>query len=354
MGKSTLSQTARYLNESGYTLKRWKQGGGLYKRLSHFTIDNLHKILRNKTYIGIKTFKDGEKRGEAKAAWEGIIDVDLFNRVQDKLRKNYRRKKSHTKTRYPYILSGITYCLSCGDVMCGKSAHGNGGKIGYYEHSWATKRESTLTKKTFKCSPHRVLAKKLEPLIIEKVEDLIFDEIFSKYLFEKLKVKSKKSGVGHEINSLKAKIYGISSQVDALVERLSELPQGLSAGSIYKQMKSLEERKALIESNLEQMLVKDIKIDYTVNLDEYDKFLKTFRESFMNAGPELKSKIIQRLVHKIEVGDNSVVIHYNVDKRNLSLKNTKAPDIKSEAFSNSNNFYRVGSNSLTNGGPGGT
>jgi site-specific DNA recombinase len=348
--KETLSQTARFLNEAGYTLKRWKQGGGRYKRLSHFTVDNLHKILKNKTYIGIKTFKDGDKIGEVKAAWDGIVDIDLFNRVQDKLKRNYRRKKSHSKTRYPYLLSGITYCLKCGDVMCGKSAHGNGGKIGYYEHSWATKRESTLTKKTFKCSPHRVLAKKLEPLVIEKVEELLFNETFSKHLFEKLKLKNENTGVGSEVNSLKSKLYGISSQVDALVERLSELPKGVSARPIYKQMKSLEERKSLIESNLEQMLVEDNKTDYTVNLDEYSKFIKSFRKSFFVASPEVKSKIIQRLVHKIEVGDKSVVLHYNVDKRNLGLKNTKAPDVKSEAFCSSNNFYRVGSNSLTTGG----
>jgi hypothetical protein len=86
-------------------------------------------------------------------------------------------------------------------------------------------------------------------------------------------------------------------------------------------------------------------------LDEYSKFIKSFRKSFFVASPEVKSKIIQRLVHKIEVGDKSVVLHYNVDKRNLGLKNTKAPDVKSEAFCSSNNFYRVGSNSLTTGGP---
>jgi hypothetical protein len=55
--------------------------------------------------------------------------------------------------------------MTCGDHMPGKSATGRNGKIPYYEHSWATKRESCLTKKTFKCDPTRVQAKKAEALV---------------------------------------------------------------------------------------------------------------------------------------------------------------------------------------------
>lgn len=42
----------------------------------------------------------------------------------------------------PYSLSGST----SGSHMPRMSATGNGGKVGYYEHSWATKRDSTLSK----------------------------------------------------------------------------------------------------------------------------------------------------------------------------------------------------------------
>lgn len=123
--------------------------------------------------------------------------------------------------------------------MCRKSAHGNGGKIGHYEHSWATKKNSTLTKKTFKCSPHRILAKKLEPLVIEKVEELIFGHELAKSLFEKIKDKDSELSSKKEVDSLKAQIYGINSQIDALAERLSELPKELSAAPIYKQTKGV-------------------------------------------------------------------------------------------------------------------
>lgn len=351
--KESLSQTARHLNDSGHKLRRFKQGGGKYQRLSHFTVDNLHKMLTNKIYIGVKTFKDGDSTGEAKAVWEPIIDEEVFKRVQFKLKSNFRKKKPHSKSRYPYLLSGITYCLNCGDTMCGKSAHGNGGKIGYYEHSWVTKRNSTLTKKTFKCSPHRVLAKKLEPLVIEKVEELIFGDELTKSLFEKIKDKNNELSSKKEVDSLKAQIYGINSQIDALAERLSELPKELSAAPIYKQMKGLEDRKLETENQFEVLMLSDLEIDYKSNLKDFTAFSTSLREVWLTATPEVRSKIIQRLIHKIEVGEDSVVVHFNVDKRNLGPK-TKKPSKKEGFLKKSNFFYHNGSNSLTNGAAGET
>ena len=346
--KETLSQTARYLNDQGHKIRRWKQGGGRYKRLSHFSVDNLHKILKNKAYIGIKVFKDDDKQGESKAVWEPIVYVDIFNRVQNKLKDNYRKKKPSSKTRYHYILSSIVYCKVCGDVMCGKSAHGNGGKIGYYEHSWATKRNSTLSKKTFKCDGvQRVLAKKLEPLVNEKVEELLFGDDLASRLFKNINKRIEENSSNSERDSIKAQIYGINSQIDALTERLAELPKELSASSIYKQMKTLEDRKLELSEKLEK-LTKSSQADYIAKLNEYDEFVQSLRKLWMTASSDMKSRIIKRLIHKIEVGVDSVVIHYNVDKRNMILE-TKKPSKKEGFFKNSNFFNLNGSNSLTNG-----
>ena len=66
---------------------------------------------------------------------------------------------------------------------------------------------------------------------------------FSKSLLERVKAKHKANPKGQQEKALKAKIYGIHSQLDALAERLSELPKSVSAVPIYKQMEVLESRK---------------------------------------------------------------------------------------------------------------
>lgn len=346
--KDSLSQTARYLNDQGHTIRRWKQGGGKFKRLGHFSVDNLHQLLTNKGYIGVKVFKDGQTYSETDAVWEAIVDEDIFNRVQIKLKKNLHKKKPHSKKRYPYLLSGITFCKACGDSMCGKSAHGNGGKIGYYEHSWSTKRNSTLTKKIFDCEPKRVLAKKLEPLVTSKVEAILFEDDFVKIIFEKLKMKVKENSSSSVASSLKAQVHGFNSQINALAERLSELPKEVTAAPIYKQMTILEKRK---EEALEQLdkLADEPRMDFLAKLGDYQGFVADLRKLWLEANSEVKSKIIQRLIHKVEVGVDSVVVHYNVDKRNLGPK-IKKPDSRSGFFKNSSvsNCFNS-SNSLTNG-----
>lgn len=246
--EGTLSSAARYLNENGFRARKHIQGGGSRPRLGHFTVDNLHKMLINKTYIGIKVFKDGNKRVQVKAVREPIIDKSTFDRVQQLLKKNHQRKKPHSKTRFPYLLSGITYCMSCGDVMCGKSAHGNGGKIGYYEHSWATKKESCLTKKTFSCNPHRVLAKKLEPLVLDKVQSYICYDEFALVHLKRAQKRFKDHQTNNEARKIKGRIQAVDGQLDALAERLSTIPTNISAVPIFNQMEILQNRKSELET----------------------------------------------------------------------------------------------------------
>ncbi|MEC7277970.1 MAG: hypothetical protein VXV96_16740 [Bdellovibrionota bacterium] len=138
----------------------------------------------------------------------------------------------------------MVYCGDCGDVLCGKPAHGNGGKIGYYEHSWAVRRESCLTKKAFECgSFKRIGAKKLEPIVLEKVQELLRDESVARKLLEKAKKQQEKSPHDKEIKRLNLKLEAYDRQLDALSQRLAELPRSISAAPIYKLMGNVEKEK---------------------------------------------------------------------------------------------------------------
>ena len=151
--EGSLAAAAKSLNDRGYVMKKDSEGGGRLKRVGHFTVDNLQALLRNKIYAGIKCFKVKGVEHEAKAAWPGLIDDVSFVRVGKILDRNRFRLKPHRANKLPYLLTGLTVCEKCGNPLVGKSATGNGGKVGYYEHAWATKRDSTLTKKMFKCEP---------------------------------------------------------------------------------------------------------------------------------------------------------------------------------------------------------
>lgn len=245
----------------------------------------------------------------------------------------------------------MTYCMSCGDVMCGKSAHGSTKKIGYYEHSWSTKKEACLTKKTFDCNPTRVPAKKLEPLVLDKVTELITDKDFSKRLLDKVKSIHQENPKASMERSLQSKIYDLNSQLDALAERLSELPKSISAAPIYKQMEVIENRKTEAKEQI-KALESEGAVCEPAGLEGFDVFREKLRQIFLTGDgikpdAKLQAKVIEKLVHKVEVGPDSVKEHYFVGKNHVERESANIADSRDFFVCNS-------SNSLTYGTPGRT
>ena len=349
----SLSSTARWLNENGFKAKAHHEGGGSRMRVGHFLVDNVQKILRNKAYIGIKVYTQKSEAKEVKAAWDAIIDEVVFNRVNEMLTKNKSRLKPiRGENRYPYLLSGVSFCMTCGDYMPGKSATGRSGKVPYYEHSWAFKRDSCLTKKTFKCNPHRVQEKILGPLVWNEFLRLIDNNQFILNLREKIKELHAGNDSAKDYDRLKAKLYGLNSQLDSLAERIAILPKAVSPGPLFKQMEKIENYKNEIEEQL--LSVREINLDEKlVSLETFSDFRQIVKESLSeNTDMNIRKMILQKFIKRVEIGPDSVKIHWNVDKEFYENELSQA---KACGSSNLLKFSRnVGSNSLTNGASGET
>lgn len=361
--EGSLAHAAIWLNNHGYKLSREVFGGGRIKRLDHFTTDNLQSMLRNKAYIGIKVYFVKKEKREAKAVWPAIIDADTFYRVGKILDHNRRSYKPYKEGRTPYLITGICRCEKCKSPMSGKTATGKVGKVGYYEHIWATKRDSTLTKKIFKCDPHRVPSKKLDPFVFEKFSQFVSEPNLMKQVLEKVKAKHAENPLKKDSERLKAKIFGINSQMEALAERLSEIPKEVSAAPIYKQMEKLE----LTKKDYEEQLIKlkasgRSSLERIVDLEKFEDFAKLYRRFLTESSVQEKKQMLKKFIRQVEVGVDSVKIHWIVDKdhykRELALK--KASLAAEKAFedsvlqSASSDFYffnDLSSNTLTNGGP---
>ncbi len=160
----TLSTTGKGLNAAGVVMPRQIRKGAKVRH-SHFTIENVYRLLTNKAYIAVRVYRVKDEWRESKACWEPIIDETVFYRVQKILSVDAKHRKPPSQNRFPYLLSGVLYCKACGDRLCGKSAHGKGGKIAYYEHTQFFKATSLLHTKSLYCYPKRILAYKIEPVV---------------------------------------------------------------------------------------------------------------------------------------------------------------------------------------------
>ena len=350
--EGTLSLAARWLNENGYSPKSKIEGGGGKSRQSAFSIENLYRILTNRSYLGKRTCREDGKVKEVQAVWKPIVDEDGFHRVGEILKKNKCRKKTPAKNRYPYLLSGLVYCLDCGDVLCGKSAHGNGGKIGYYEHGWSVRKSSCLTKKVFDCgSFKRIGAKKLEPVVLGKIRELIQDTALVQKLLEKTRAIHEQNPKQREIERLNGKLQGLDRQLVALAERLSELPSGISASPIYKLMARVEEEKGHVEKLLEELRAQGCRSKREIpELGDFQGFLKAVSRFLADDTEEkVRVKAIATLVHRIEVSKEKLNIHYYIGTQDTKkgLPHQGSPAL---FLANPKNSLGNGSSTLTKNG----
>lgn len=350
--EETLTSTARWLNENGYQAKKFMEGGGGNKRLGHFYIDNLHTVLRNKAYLGVKSYKLRGEVKEVQAMWDAIIDPITFKRVGDLLSKNKNKlKPQNENSRHCYLLSGISFCKTCGDSLPGKTATGRSARVFYYEHGWATKRNAGLSKKLLTCEPKRVLANKIEPLVWQEVSRFLTSPKMLEEMRREIEAKNKDDEGLKERERLKAKISGLNSQLDALTERLSMLPKAVSPASFFKQMEKIE----LMKQELERKLLDENKAfsvspQRFVRPETFERFSDHWKWLLATASEEMKKKIIHKYVRRIEIGKNEITINFLVDEDHYT---TELALTANSSFSGKNQRMCVlgGSHSLINGAP---
>jgi site-specific DNA recombinase len=347
--EETLALTSKRLNKENYQLKARMSGGRPTSK--KFNIENLYRILTNKAMIGIKTYEEFGEVHEAKAVWKGIISRAKFDKVRKILKNNRSVKKSASSRRYPYILTGLVYCADCGDRLCGKSAHGASGKVGYYEHGWRYRRNYCKTDKMHNCSsPTRFSAEKVHELVLEKITKLIQSEQTAKRLLGKAKGIDKKDPIKAEIRRYQNKKVNIDRKLEMLAERLTELPKEISATPLYAKMTNLQKQKEEMNKLLEDKR-KQLKgvMDTPVDTENWKEFLQVFGEIFKrHLTTEQQTKLIKKLIFKIELGAKDLKIHYFVGED--YIKRELADLASSSFFWSKSSDVATCSSSLTYGG----
>lgn len=335
--KKTLAETAKTLNESGDQFSKYKHGGK--PRLGVFTIENIQHVLRNKSYLGIRVYRSQGKKAECKAVWPAIVERNSFDLVQEILNKNHGRYKPHREKRYPYLLSGLLYCGTCGDVMAGKSAHGNGGKIPFYDHGWSMRKQSGLVKKVFQCqSLMRVGGRKIEPLVWTKVRELLSSpEICGELVSEARGIYETKSEQPEE-DRLRLKIQSLKLQLEALAERLAQLPPSVSPTPVFSQMEKIEALRAETEERLRELERKNgsgSDAERPVSEDVYGEFARgivNLLPESVEQDPEFCRDLVGRIVQRVEVLPDGVAVHFYAGREHLGRRLAPAPLGASSAY----------------------
>ena len=210
-----------------------------------------------------------------------------------------------------------------------------------------------MSQNLFDCgNPRRFSGKKLEALVVQKVSEILSEKNFSEKLFKKAQELYVNDRGSKEIKRLEALLTGYSSQLDAMAERIAELPKTVSAKHFYAQMERIEIKRKEVEDLLTlNKKNQSLAMQKPASLDDYWEFVKQLKLVFESGDPQIKEKIIKRLVHKIEVNPDEVTIHMIVDESSFP----RGPNYGSRALDHLgalSHFLNFSSNTLTNGDDG--
>jgi DNA invertase Pin-like site-specific DNA recombinase len=339
-----LAGAARALNEKGHKI-----------RGKFFTVSNLDYLLKNRNYLGLRPYKSRGEKLEVKACWDAIVDESKFEKVQKLLKKNRFHRKSPSKSRYPYLLSGLCFCADCGDTLVGKSAHGNGGKVGYYAHGKKAKELLCNPQMDFECiGRRRYPAKKLEPVVLEKVQEMIQNPVLAKKIWERSLLLKGEGPSRKEMDYLLKNLGRVKKEETVLAGRISKLPEDVPADALYQKLKDLAKQRDELNKRLAVASPREER-EKQCELGEFRDFLELVDQCLKNADENLKSKIISKLVHRVEVSESTVKVWFYMGSEtirgqgqlcSLFLKEvSKSECLEFKIFSPAN-----GSAGLTNGG----
>src|SRR5215813_5733058 len=151
------------LNEEGFRTNK----GHLFRTMF------ISRTLRNRAYIGILDYNRHQGRGPREPIvipgfYPPIIDEKLFNRIQEKLKKEIDSYQNSFAHRTEYLLSRLVVCDLCGHHYIGTSA-----KSGEYSYYCC---QTYLRRGRDACNAALLNKEKLEKSVLDQVQEHILSE----------------------------------------------------------------------------------------------------------------------------------------------------------------------------------
>jgi len=266
----TITEIVKILNDKGLRTSRGYA----------FTHNSLRTVLKNKKYIGTYEY-NGEVCIENSVP--PIVDVDVFNKVQDLLAFN-QKAGAHKKAKVDYILFGKIFCGKCGAGMtgiCGTSKQ----KVKHHYYICSAKKKKLCTKRAVRQDWIETLVLKhlLRLVRNEELLEFIAENTYQYFLAQNTDTTYTKSlqkaleetdrAINNLLRAIEAGIFNESTKdrMNELEEQKKELRVALAAAK-------LKEDLALKKEHIVFFLHQFAGMDYS-DIDCQKRLIKTFLNS---------------------------------------------------------------------------
>ena len=286
----TIKEIVALLNVKGVTTSKG----------SKLTINIVTNLLKNRRYIGEYRFGDVV----CENGIPQIVPTDLFNKVQERLKKNTKAAARH-KAKDDYLLTTKLFCGKCGAYMAGESGTGRNGTVHRYYKCNTAKYKHTCDKKTVKKDwiENIVIKYTREMIMKDNVIEDIAGIVFRNFQKENPAIKL-----------LKQKLSDTETALNNLLKAIEE---GIITSTTKQRMLELEQTRD--EINLK--LIKEEMKKPKMTKEGLVLWLKQIQAMRLET-KEHKQRLIDIFVNAVYLYDDKLVITFNYKEatKTVSLK----------------------------------
>ena len=276
---ATMKELMNWLNDSGVTTNRNQK----------FTYNSVQTLLTNKRYIGENRFKDIVMPDSIPA----IVDKDLFEEVQLKIKKNSRAPARH-KAEDDYLLTTKLFCGMCGAMMFGECGTGRNKVVHHYYKCSTAKRFKTCKKKT-------VRKEWLEDLVVAETMKLIQDDaVIDAIVAEVMELQDQENTT----------LPLLEKQMREVENGIENMLNAIQAGVLTNSTKSRLEKLEAQQKELEIRIAEEKIARPRLSENQVRFWLTRFRK----LAPNVKSHretLINTFVNAVYLYDEKVLITFN-------------------------------------------
>ena len=294
---ATMKELMNWLNDSGVTTNRNQK----------FTYNSVQTLLTNKRYIGENHFKDIVMPDSIPA----IVDKDLFEEVQQKIKKNSRAPARH-KAEDDYLLTTKLFCGMCGAMMFGECGTGRNKVVHHYYKCATAKRFKTCKKKT-------VRKEWLEDLVVAETMKLIQDDaVIDAIVAEVMELQEQENTT---LPLLEKQMKDIENGIENM---LNAIQAGVLTNSTKARLEKLEAQQKELEVRIAEEKIARPRLS--------ENQVRFWLTRFRKLDPNVKSHretLINTFVNAVYLYDEKVLITFNYKDgtKTISFNEIAAKDV---------------------------
>ena len=275
----TMKEIAELLNEKSVRT---------YRNLP-MSINSVTRLLQNRKYIGEYRYRDIIHPEGIPA----IVPKDLFERVQERMKKNHRAPARH-KAEDSYLLTTKLFCGKCGAFMVGESGTSREGKVHHYYKCVTAKRRKGCNKKTVK-------KEWIENLVVDQTMHILFDDELIQHLTDT--VMELQTRENTELPLIRQQLTETERGIQNM---LNAIQQGILTPSTKQRLDELEQTKSKLKvSLLQEEMKKPI-----LTREQITFWLYRFRKLDVTKQDQ-RQRLIDSFVNAIYLYDDKIVLIFN-------------------------------------------